>query len=271
MFDGIFRHLILTVAQSKLAVIVAVHYLHVVTEGVFGTFCVDDRVRLGKPVLVALRPAVIPLIDFVDIEDMVDVHSYSLTAVILAWKATKTVDRAAVLPLSAAWWFPCYFTQGEVSLFFTAENTRLTVCVVHYYVKLKVIASIPWRRSPPSWAFACAQNSAFLSECFLTGITSPPHFPIASQTTSILFISSAPLPPPIIAPSSLSIASARPALLIISAMPTIVPTVTLVAFVAVIYRYVLHPQFWKVFQLVYCLQWLLEFLLSCDFRRSYSL
>lgn len=68
LFAGSFRHLIFTVVRSKFATNTAVQVLLVATKGVFGSFCIDDRVRLRWPFLVALRLSVISHIDFMDIK-----------------------------------------------------------------------------------------------------------------------------------------------------------------------------------------------------------
>lgn len=70
LFEGSFRHLFYTIAQSKLAFSAAVQLLRVATDALVGYFSLDDCVHPGEPLLAALRPLVISFIDFMDIGEM---------------------------------------------------------------------------------------------------------------------------------------------------------------------------------------------------------
>lgn len=62
----------------------------------------DDCVRPKKHSLVALRPSVISLLDYIDTKEKVYDHAYDLAAVVMAWKTMKAVTWAAVPPFPAA-------------------------------------------------------------------------------------------------------------------------------------------------------------------------
>lgn len=98
LFEGSFRHPIFTVVQSKFAVSAVNKFLRVATDGVFGSFRVDDRVWPRKFLLAALRPSVISLIDFMNIKRMVCGHAYNLAAIIVTWKLMKAANWAAASP-----------------------------------------------------------------------------------------------------------------------------------------------------------------------------
>lgn len=89
VFVESFGHLIVTVAQSKFTKSTAIMFSWVATEGVFGSFCINDSVCIGKPLLVALRLSVILLIDFMDIKEVVYDHLYNLGAVITSSQQTS--------------------------------------------------------------------------------------------------------------------------------------------------------------------------------------
>lgn len=70
--------------------------LRVATEGVFGSFPIDDCVQSWKCLSDELHPSVISLIDFLDIKEMTYDYSYDLAAVIMALGTIKAVNWLAV-------------------------------------------------------------------------------------------------------------------------------------------------------------------------------
>lgn len=59
------------VARSDFAISAATQFLRVATDEIYASFDIDDRVRPRKSHLVALRPSVISLIDFMGTRKMV--------------------------------------------------------------------------------------------------------------------------------------------------------------------------------------------------------
>lgn len=92
MFERSFCHPIFTVTQSSSAVSVAVQFLQTTIEVIFGTFFVNDCVRLREPLLVALSPSAVSLIDFMRVNKMIYDHFYELKAVIMACETMKAVN-----------------------------------------------------------------------------------------------------------------------------------------------------------------------------------
>lgn len=98
--------------------------MSVATGGVFVFYCIEDRVRPGKSLLVASRPLIISFIDLMDIKEMAIDSQYDLAAAIIAWEAVNAVSWLAVSPISAVRWLFYSFTRGEMSLFPTPGNVR---------------------------------------------------------------------------------------------------------------------------------------------------
>lgn len=150
MFEGSFRHLVLTVAQSVFAVSAAAQLLRVATKDLFGSFCVKDRAHPEKPLLAALRPIVISLINFLDTREMVHDHPYDSRAIIMARETTKTIKWAVFSPFLAAEWLSYDFARGKVLVFPTPGNIRVTVRGVQRQIELPVPSSVPWQPPPPT-------------------------------------------------------------------------------------------------------------------------
>lgn len=166
VFECRFQSLIFTIAKSKFAFSAALQLLWTTAEGAPRTYCVDDRVQIGKSVLVASRLSVIHLIDFLNVKGIVYEHSHDLAAVIMACKMMKAVEWSVVLPFSRAQWSTYDFVRGDVSLFPTAGNSCLTVHGAQYCVALPVVTAIPWRRTPPFWKKARVQGIFFFERYF---------------------------------------------------------------------------------------------------------
>lgn len=67
VLEGSSRHLVFMIARDELAVSVATLLLRVATDGLFGSYCLEDPIRPRKPLLVALHPSAILLIENMDI------------------------------------------------------------------------------------------------------------------------------------------------------------------------------------------------------------
>lgn len=84
VFEGSFRHLDFTFAQSNFAFSAAIPILRVATDGSFDSFRLDNHVYPRKRLLAALRSSVLFRFDFMDIEKMDFDYSYNLAAVVMA-------------------------------------------------------------------------------------------------------------------------------------------------------------------------------------------
>lgn len=145
MFEGHFPHPVFTFSRSEFAVSAAVQFLRVATDDLFGSFHLDDRVHPEKPLLVALHPVIVLLIDFVDIREIVYHDSYDLADVFMARETMKAVSLAAESPFPASQWL-CYEIAREgVSLFPAPGNNYLTVRRARDQLEWPVLTSIPWR------------------------------------------------------------------------------------------------------------------------------
>lgn len=63
VFEGRFWSLITTIVWSDVAVRAAMQFLYTATERALSTYQVDDRIQIGKPLLVAISPSVVQTIN----------------------------------------------------------------------------------------------------------------------------------------------------------------------------------------------------------------
>lgn len=94
--DEDFCRLVSTVAKRKFAVSTVLQFLRVASDGVTTPFRVGGRVVPGMPLLVALRPELVALIDSLDIREIVYNPPYDLATDLMAWGTMKSVNRVSV-------------------------------------------------------------------------------------------------------------------------------------------------------------------------------
>lgn len=248
------------IVKNELAVCAALLLFQTASGVVLSTYHIDGRVKIKKPLLFALRPSVVYLINFEDIIYMTKDHSYDLSTVTMACKTVEAVDWSAVSFFPAAGDdFPASSYSGQ-SLFFLLLKTFVTkfmgrsygqpsplpllfLCVMHLHlgsqlerklllfsasVILPASESVSCQgfrvfhqvRQPPSFGFSADSRPSTFFHCDFPSRFLVHLSPVFSPTTPSVTVT-ATEPLPTVTVTVLSISASAPLALVLSSHPLV--------------------------------------------------